>query len=79
MYCSASVKTPSQKKQILPTIAILGDSIINFSKYIKSEFNKSLRTGRARFKHFPGVSSKDLLHYIDPTLEQNFEAAIIHI
>ena len=39
-----------------------------------------MRNGRARFKHFPGASSKDLLHYIDPTLEeQNFEAAIIHI
>ena len=31
-------------------------------------------------KHFPGDSSKDLLHYIDPTLEeQNFEAVLIHI
>ena len=41
-------------------VAILGDSIINFFRGIKS--------------------SKDLLHYIDPTLEeQNFEAAIIHI
>ena len=29
----------------------------------------------AKFKHFPGASSKDLLHYIDPTLE----AARIHI
>ena len=31
--------------------------------------------GRARVKHFPGASSKDLLHYVDPTLE----AARIHI
>ena len=37
-------------------------------------------TGRARFKHFPGALLKDLLHYIDLTLEeQNFEAAINHI
>ena len=36
-------------------------------------------SGRPRFKHFPGASSKNSLHYIDPTLEeQNFEAAIIH-
>ena len=61
-------------------VTILGDSIINFNKGIKSEFNKTLRSGRARLKHFPGASSKELLHYIDPTLEeQNFEAAIIHI
>ena len=39
-----------------------------------------MRYGRARLKHFPGASSKDLLQYIDPTLEeQNFEAAIIYI
>ena len=61
-------------------VAILGDSIISFNRGINSEFNKTLRTGRARFKHFPGALSKDLLHYIDPTLdEQNFKAVIIHI
>ena len=60
-------------------VAFLGDSIISFRRGIKSEFNKTLRSGRERFKHLPGASSKDLLHYIDPTLEeQNFEAAIIH-
>ena len=61
-------------------VTILGDSIINFNKGIISEFNKTLRSGGARLKHFPGASSKELLHYIDPTLEeQNFEATIIHI
>ena len=54
--------------------------MISFKRSIKSELNNTLRSGRARFKHFPGASSKDLLHYIDPTLEeQNFEAATIHI
>ena len=39
-----------------------------------------MRAGRARCKHFSGALSKDLLHYIGPTLEeQNFKAAIIHI
>ena len=61
-------------------VAILGDSIISFNRDIKSEFNKTLRSGWARFKHFPGASSKNLLYYIDPALEeQNFEASIIHI
>ena len=61
-------------------VAILRDSVISFNRGIKSEFNKALITGRARFKHFPGALLKDLLHYIDPTLEeQNFEAAINHI
>ena len=61
-------------------VAILGDSIISFNRGIRSEFNKTLRPVLAKFKHFTGASSKDLLHYIDPTLEeQNFEASIIHI
>ena len=59
-------------------VAILEDSIISFNT--KLEFNKTLMSGRARFKHFPGALPKDLLHYIDPTLEeQTFEVAIIHI
>ena len=38
-----------------------------------------MRSGRARFKHFPGASPKDLLHYIDPSLEeQNFKVEITH-
>ena len=50
---------------------------MSFNRGIKSEFNKTLRSGQARFKHFPGALSKDLLSYIDSTLEeQNFEAAI---
>ena len=61
-------------------VAILGDSIISFSSGIKSEFDKTFRSGGARLKYFPGASSKYLLHYIDPTLgEQSFEASIIHI
>ena len=60
-------------------IAILGDSIVSILRGIKSEFSKTLRSGRARFKRFPVASTKQLLHHIDPTLdEQNFEAAIIH-
>ena len=49
-------------------VAILRERIISFNRGIKTEFNKTLRTGRAGFKH------------IDPTLEeQNFDAAIVHI
>ena len=61
-------------------VAIHGVSVMSFNRGIKSEFNKTLRSGWARFKHFPGASSKDVLSYIDSTLEeQNFEAAIIPI
>ena len=56
-------------------VAILGDSIISINN-----INKTLRTGHTRFENFPGASSKDLLHYIDSTLEGlSFEAAIMHV
>ena len=61
-------------------IGIIGYRIVSFNRGIKSEFNKTLRSGQARFKYFPEASSKDFLHYIDPNLvEQNLEAAIIQI
>ena len=59
-------------------IAILGDSIISFNRGIKPKFNETLRSGWKILKPFPGASSKDLLNYIDSSLEdQHFEAAII--
>ena len=33
-----------------------------------------------RFKYFPGATFKELLHYIDATLEEgNFEVAVMHV
>ena len=47
---------------------------------IEYKINKGLQSGKARFKYFPGATSKDLLHYIDRILEDHsFEVAIIHI
>ena len=47
---------------------------------LKYNINKALTNGRARFKYFPGATSKELLHYIDATLEEsNFEVAVIHV
>ena len=44
-------------------IAILGDRIVSFNRSIKSEFNKTLRSGRATFKNFPGAFKKFALLY----------------
>ena len=47
---------------------------------MKYNINRALTNGRARFKYFPGATSKELLHYIDATLEEsNFEVAVIHV
>ena len=41
---------------------------------------QNLTNGRVRFKYFPGATSKELLHFIDATLEEsNFEVAVIHM
>ena len=59
---------------------ILGDSIVNFSTKLKCNINRALTNGRAGFKYFPGATSKELLHYIDATLEENnFEVTVIHV
>ena len=36
------------------------------------EFNQQVKNGYAKFKSFPGCNSKEMLHYIEPTLEQVF-------
>ena len=61
-------------------VVIFDDSIVNFNRQIKYKINKGLQSGRAQFKYFPVATSKDLLHYINRTLEVHFfEVAIIHI
>ena len=58
---------------------IFGNSLVNFNRKTKY-INISLNNGSARFKYFPGATSKDLLHYVDATLQDNlFEVAVIHI
>ena len=43
---------------------------------VSYEFKKTLRSGLARFKYFLGAPSKDLSHYIDPTLEEQNMVAV---
>ena len=61
-------------------IVVFGDSIPNFSRKCKSGFNRNIISARARFKHFPFAISKDLLCYVDATLQDaTYDAAIIHV
>lgn len=41
----------------------------NFNRNTKYKINKGLQIGRAQFTYFPGATSKELLDYIDRTLE----------
>ena len=39
-----------------------------------------MQNGEGKFQFFPGENSRKLLHYIDPTLEEeNFKSAVIHV
>ena len=77
-----TTSNPTFDESTLPTsnVAIFGDSLVNLSRKTKYNINSSLNNGSARFKYFPGVTSKDMLHYVDITLEDNlFEVAVIRI
>ena len=43
-------------------------------------FNQKIEDRKARSKYFPCALSRDILHYINPTLEESeFNVAIIHV
>ena len=58
-------------------IVIFGDCITDFSRYHKNIFSQKIEDRKARFKYFPGTLSRDILHYVNPTLEESkFDVAI---
>ena len=61
-------------------VVVFDASIPNFSRKCKYDFNRNIISGRARFKYFPGATSKDLLCYVDATLQDaTYDAAIIDV
>ena len=72
---AASGNTQTKNKD---KIIVFGDSILKGIKIAK--FNQLLQNGEAKFQFFPGANSRKLLHFIDPTLEEeNFKSAVIHV
>ena len=67
-------KTSQEKKNVV----ILGDSI---PKEINTRLlNKKLIKSKVVCKFFPGVTSKDIVHYIKPILQEDeFDTSILHI
>ena len=44
------------------------------------DFNQQFKNGYAKFKSFPGCNSKEMLHYIETTLETGFyDSEILHV
>ena len=61
-------------------IVIFSDSIVNFDRNAKAKMKNSIRSGRVRFRNFPGAKSGELLRYMDPTLaEGSYYTAIVHV
>ena len=82
MSSSMTSSNPTFNESTLPTsnAVIFGDSLVNFNRKTKCNINRSLNNGSTRFKYFPGATSKDLLYYVDTTLQDNlFEVPVIHI
>ena len=66
------------KNGIFKKVIVLGNSIIRGIRV--RDFNQQVKNGYAKFKSFPGCNSKEMLHYIEPTLETGFyESAILHV
>ena len=64
--------------QSLRKVIIFGDSIPRGIRI--HEFNSLVKKGYAKMKSFPGATSKELLHYVDPTLRDGiYNTAIIHV
>ena len=57
-------------------IIIFGDSI--FRGIRVREFNNEIKNGFAKFKTFPVSDSREILHYVNPTLESsNYDSAVL--
>ena len=50
-------------------MVVFGDSIPKFSRKCIYDFNRNIISGRARFKHLPGATSKDLLCHVHALLQ----------
>ena len=47
---------------------------------MKYNINRALTIAKVRFKYFPGATSRELMHYVDATLEEKiFEVAVIRV
>ena len=70
-----SLKT---KNGINKKVIAFGDNIIRGLRV--REFNEQVKNSYAKFRSFPGCNSKEMLHYIEPTLETGFyDSAILHV
>ena len=58
----------------------VSNSTASFNRNTKAKISNSIRSGRVTFRHFPGQTSEELWHFVNPTLaEGNYDTAIVHV
>ena len=65
-YADAAMSL-NTKNGITKKVIVLGDSIIRGIRV--RDFNQQVKNGYDKFKSSPGCNSKEMLHYIEPTLD----------
>ena len=73
-----AVMSHNTKNGITKKVIVFWDSIIRGIRV--RDFDQQVKNGYAKFKSFPGCNSKEMLHYIKPTLEASFyDSSILHV
>ena len=65
-----AVMSHNTKNGITKKVIVFWDSIIRGMRV--KDFHQQVKNGYTKFKSFPGCNSKEMLHYIKPTLETSF-------
>ena len=74
---SSAVKPTRLRSGKQNRIILFGHSI--FRGIRVREFNKEIKNGYAKFKTFPGSDFREILHYVNPTLESdNCDSAVLY-
>ena len=76
-YADAAMSR-NTKNSITKKVIVFGDSIIPGIRV--RDFNQQVKNVYAKFKSFPGCNSKEMLHYIESTLETGFyDSVLLHV
>ena len=77
LFYTSAVKSTRLNSGKQNRIIIFGDSI--FRGIRVREFNNEIKNGYAKFKTFPGSDTREILHYVNPTIESvNYDSAVLH-
>ena len=77
LSCTSAVKSPRLNSGKQNRIIIFGDSIFRGIRF--REFNNEIKNSYAKFKTCSCANSREILHYVNPTLESGNMAQLFFI